>query len=101
MVIVLVIGFFLNQFGGIGAGDVKFAAAAAGMIAAPDARFLMLLFAAVLLAAFVTHRGFRAVPAFRRLTPDWVSWTRRDFPMGFALGGTLVFYLLLALKFGS
>ena len=102
MVAVLLIGFVLNQFGGIGAGDVKFAAAAAGMIAPGDARLLMLLFAAVLLASFATHRAFRAIGPVRAATPDWVSWGRRGFfPMGFALGGPLVFYLGLALAFGA
>ena len=99
--IVLVIGFFLNAFGGVGAGDVKFAAAAAPLVAAPDARLVMILFASVLLAAFATHRLFRAVPAIRSATPGWESWKRRDFPMGLALTGTLVFYLLLVLRFGQ
>jgi prepilin peptidase CpaA len=100
-VIVLAVGFVLNQFGGIGAGDVKFAAAAAPLVAPADAQLVMLLFASVLLASFFTHRLFRAIPSVRRATPDWTSWGRKDFPMGFALGGALVFYLLLALRFGS
>jgi prepilin peptidase CpaA len=36
----------------------------------------------------------RAVPAVRRATPDWVSWQRKDFPMGLALVGTFVAYLV-------
>ena len=101
MAVVLAVGFFLNQFGGIGAGDVKFAAAAVGMIAPGDAQFLMLLFASILLAAFLTHRLFRAIGPVRAAVPGWQSWTRSDFPMGLALGGTLAFYLLLVLRFGS
>lgn len=100
MIVVLVIGFVLNQFGGIGAGDVKFAAAAAGMIDPADGRFLMLLFASSLIAAFATHRLFRAAGG-KRITPQWASWQRNDFPMGFALGVTLVLYLVLALIYGS
>jgi prepilin peptidase CpaA len=101
MAIVLVVGFVLHQIGGLGAGDVKFAAAAVGMIAPGDVQFMILLFASVLLAAFATHRFARALPAVRGLAPGWTSWTRRDFPMGFALGGTLVFYLLLVTRFGT
>jgi prepilin peptidase CpaA len=37
------------------------------------------------------------VPRFRAATPDWESWTHRDFPMGLALSGTLVFFPLLGL----
>ena len=52
----------------------------------------------ILLAAFTTHRTARMIPAVRTATPDWQSWERRrDFPMGFALGGTLAIYLLLPL----
>ena len=98
--VVLAIGFVLNQFGGIGAGDVKFAAAAAPLVAPGDGQLMMLLFACTLLAAFATHRLFRAIPAVRHGTPDWTSWARSDFPMGFALGGALIFYLLLALRLG-
>jgi prepilin peptidase CpaA len=100
MAVVLVIGFFLNQFGGIGAGDVKFAAAAAGMFAPVDSQFVMLIFASILLAAFATHRLFRAIGPVRAAVPEWKSWGRRDFPMGFALGATLAFYLLLVLRYG-
>jgi prepilin peptidase CpaA len=101
MAVVLAIGFVLHQFGGIGAGDVKFAAAAAGMIAPGDSRFLMLMFASILIAAFLTHRMFRAIGPVRAAVPDWKSWGRKDFPMGFALGATLAFYLLLVLRYGS
>lgn len=101
MVLVLAVGFLMNQFGGVGAGDVKFAAAAAGMIAPGDLRFLLLLFAAVMLAAFATHRLFCATGAGPALAPHWRSWSRRDFPMGFALGTALAIYLLLVLGHGS
>ena len=50
------------------------------------------------LGAFASHRIMRAIPAFRRATPDWASWTHADFPMGLALAGTLIFYLLAALR---
>lgn len=95
LVVVLVIGFVLNVAGGLGAGDAKFAAAMAPFIAAGDAMRFIYLFSAVLLIAFAVHRLARAVPALRARAPHWKSWERRDFPMGFALAPSLVFYLLL------
>ncbi|MFN3616288.1 MAG: prepilin peptidase [Rubrimonas sp.] len=96
LAVVLVIGFLLTIGGVMGAGDAKFAAAMAPFFAAGDLRLVLALFAAVLLAAFVSHRTLRAVPAFRRAAPDWASWTHAKFPMGLALTGTLIFYLALA-----
>ena len=93
--VVLVIGFVLNLVAGLGAGDAKFAAAMAAFVPLSDATLVIYLFSGLLLAAFVTHRAMRAIPAVRRATPDWVSWTRRDFPMGIALGPTLAIYLAL------
>jgi prepilin peptidase CpaA len=98
---VLALGFLLNIVRAVGAGDAKFAAAMAPFIDPGDARLVLVLFAAVLIAAFVTHRSARAVPAIRNAFPAWESWSRRDFPMGLALGGTLIFYLLLGIAFGS
>ena len=99
--VVLVLGFVLNVVGAMGAGDAKFAAAMAPFIALPDVAPFLMLFAAVLLAAFATHRGVRAVPALRGLSPGWESWHRGDFPMGLALAGAMVFYLLLAAMTGG
>jgi prepilin peptidase CpaA len=84
-----------------GAGDAKFAAAMAPFVAYGDFLFVIYLFSAVLLAAFVSHRLLRAWPPFRRASPDWESWRRRDFPMGLALGGTLLFYLMIAVRYGA
>jgi prepilin peptidase CpaA len=96
LVVILLAGFVGNAAGLLGAGDAKFAAAMAPFVALADATLFLTLFAAVLIAAFVTHRAIRAVPALRRVAPDWESWGRRDFPMGLALGGVLILYLLLA-----
>jgi prepilin peptidase CpaA len=97
LAVVLAAGFVLSSLRMLGAGDAKFAAAMAPFVALPDAgRFLMLL-AAMTLAAYVLHRIARAMPAIRARTGHWVSWTRgRQFPMGLALGPTLVVYLALA-----
>lgn len=98
---VLALGFVLNLARAVGAGDAKFAAAMAPFVDPGDLRVMLVLFAAVLLAAFATHRAARAVPSLRRAFPTWESWTRRDFPMGLALGGTLIFYVILGAVLGS
>ena len=99
--IVLVAGIALNALGTMGAGDAKFMAAAAPFIAAPDWRILMMIFAVVLMAAFVAHRLVRATP-LRQIAPHWESWNAgKRFPMGLALGPTLALYLCLAALNGA
>ncbi|WP_226623087.1 prepilin peptidase [Alloyangia pacifica] len=101
MLAVLVAGIALNAGGAVGAGDAKFAAAAAPFIHLGDLRFVMALFAATLLAAFTSHRLIRATP-LRRLAPDWKSWESGSrFPMGLALAGTLALYLVLGALYGA
>ncbi len=95
MVVVLVLMFLANMVGLMGAGDSKFIAAAAPFVDPGDIAPLCLIFAACLLAAYVSHRLAKHSP-LRRLAPNWTSWDRgRKFPMGFALGGTMVIYLAL------
>lgn len=101
LIAVLIVGFLVASAGLVGAGDAKFAAAMAPFVALGDVRFLVVIFTAALLGAFTTHRLMRAIPAMRRATPDWESWTNSDFPMGLALGGTLIFYLGLAAFLGG
>lgn len=101
MLAVLAVGFILTAAGAMGAGDAKFAAAAAPFIAPGDLRLLLALFAANLLAAFATHRLVKYTP-LRRIAPDWESWnTGWKFPMGLSLGGTLALYLLLGAVYGA
>ena len=96
-IVVLLVGIVLNATIHFGAGDAKYAAAAAPFIAVDPGSFrlLLVLLAAVTLSAFVTHRAARAIPALRALAPDWLSWTRKDFPFGIPLAGTLSAYLAL------
>lgn len=94
LAMVLAAGFVANAAGLVGAGDAKFAAAMAPVFSTGDARLICALFAACLLGAFATHRLTRALPATRRIGAGWESWQRQDFPMGLALAGTLIFYLL-------
>jgi prepilin peptidase CpaA len=99
--IVLCVGILMNALGLLGAGDAKFAAAAAPYVMLGDLRFLILLFALILLGSVAAHRLARATP-LRNLAPDWASWDRKkDFPMGLALGPTLSAYLALAALYGS
>ena len=72
LAVVLVAGIALNAGGAMGAGDAKFAAAAAPLIHLGDLRFLMAVFAANLLAAFIAHRIAKH-SMLRRLAPDWRS----------------------------
>lgn len=94
MGIVLAIGFVMATFRMVGAGDAKFAAAMAPFFVGADPRLAMGLFAACLLGAYASHRIMKHIPAVRRATLDWQSWTRKDFPMGLALAGALVIYLV-------
>lgn len=91
--VILALGFLLNAIANVGAGDAKFAAATAPFFFASHLPLILPLFAAFLLGAFAAHRLMRAVPAVRAMAPDWVSWSRRDFPMGLALVGTFLTYL--------
>lgn len=97
LAVVLLIGIILNAAGLIGAGDAKFCAAAAPFVAVQDLPELAVIFAAVLLVAWLTHRLAKHT-ALRALAPDWESWTKRKkFPMGLALGPTLTIYLLFGI----
>lgn len=96
--IVLVVGFLCNMARLLGAGDAKFAAAMAPFFTGADLRAVLALFAACLLGAFVGHRLLGRIKPFRTATADWISWTHKDFPMGLALSGTLIFYLLIVLR---
>ncbi len=101
LVIVLAVGVILNVAGALGAGDAKFAAAAAPYIAIGDLRLLIALFMATLLAAAITHRGIKHTP-LRRLAPHWTSWEQgKKFPMGLALGSALAIYLILGARYGA
>jgi prepilin peptidase CpaA len=96
MAVVLAITFVGNLAGLFGAGDAKFAAAMAPVFTAGDPMFIAALYAICSIGAFVVHRGARAVPAVRGMTPDWKSWTHNKFPMGLALSSMVVLYLLAA-----
>ncbi len=101
VVVVLAITFAANLLRLMGAGDSKFIAAMAPFVDRADALAFCQIAAVVLLAAFATHRLFRAIPAMRRAFPDWRSWTHPKFPMGLGLSGMLIVYLALGVLLGS
>ncbi|ABD53906.1 prepilin peptidase [Jannaschia sp. CCS1] len=99
--IVLLAGFVITSLGLVGAGDSKFAAAMAPFIAPGDYLFFLALFSLVLIGSWITHRSAGRVPAVRRATAHWSSWEQgKLFPMGVALAGALVIYLMMGLSAG-
>lgn len=101
LAVVLVVGFVMSTVGLLGAGDAKFAAAMAPFIALGDFSLFLMLFAAVTLVSFIAHRLVRRMALAHDLAPEWESWHRREFPLGLALGPSLLFYLCLASIFGN
>ena len=101
LVVVLVVGIILNAAGALGAGDAKFAAAAAPYIALGDLLFLLTLLMGVMLSSVCVHRVFKHT-RLRDLAPHWKSWQQKTkFPMGLALGPTLAIYLLIGALQGA
>ncbi len=101
LVIVLIFGILFNSAGLVGAGDAKFCAAAAPFIWSGDLVLLMAIFTATTLGAFFAHR-LAKYTGLRRIAPEWESWDKgKLFPMGLALAGTLVIYLILGSFYGS
>ncbi len=86
---------------GIGAGDVKFLAAAAPFVFLGDLRLVMVILAGALIAGFVAHRLAKLSP-LRQLAPDWESWTNsRYYPAGLSLASALAIYLGMGIAQGQ
>lgn len=100
--IVLIMGFVISALGLVGAGDAKFAAAMAPFVVPGDGLFFLMLFSLVLIGSWVMHRLAGRIPALRRATPDWASWEQgKLFPMGIALAGALVIYMVMGVTTGA
>ncbi|MCB5200108.1 prepilin peptidase [Loktanella sp. TSTF-M6] len=96
LVVMLVIGILLNMTGWLGAGDAKFMAAVAPMVAAGDISAMMLMLSACMIIGIILHRLLRLTP-LRARYPHWESWTSGNrFPMGLPLAMALTLYLGLA-----
>ncbi|MBF9046146.1 hypothetical protein LSUCC0031_03360 [Rhodobacterales bacterium LSUCC0031] len=100
--IVLIMGFVISALGLVGAGDAKFAAAMAPFVVPGDGLFFLMLFSLALIGSWVMHRLAGRIPALRRATPDWASWEQgKLFPMGIALAGALVIYMVMGVTTGA
>lgn len=96
LIVILVLGILLNAAGVMGAGDAKFAAAAAPFIMLADLPALAWIFGACIITGFIAHRIAKHT-RLHTIVPDWESWdSGQRFPMGLPLGMTLVCYLVLA-----
>ncbi len=101
LVVVLLAGIVLNAAGVVGAGDAKFAAAAAPFIAIGDLQLVLMILAGMMIAGYAIHRIAKHTP-LRRLAPHWESWTREGkYPMGLSLGGAMAAYLMLGAAYGT
>ncbi len=89
----LVLGFVLNALKLMGGGDAKFIAAMLPYVSPLHLDLFLMVFAVMLILAFLAHRLARSIPAIRGLAPHWKSWTASKFPMGLALGSAILFYL--------
>lgn len=96
LAVVLVIGFVLSSFAGVGAGDSKFAAAMAPFVALGDVLEVLMIFSFLVFVTFALHRLSRSIAFIRKLAPAWESWTSKKFPMGITLTSTLAVYLGVA-----
>ncbi|WP_336096370.1 hypothetical protein [Roseovarius sp. CH_XMU1461] len=99
--VILALGVGLNAAGLVGAGDAKFAAAAAPFVALGDIRLLLVILAFTLVAGLAAHRLGKHT-RLRNLAPHWESWHREGkYPMGLSLGGALAIYLGLGFCYGA
>jgi len=98
--VILAICFVFFAAGAMGAGDAKYAAAAAPLFDRHDLPLIIILTSATLLAGFTLHRAVLYTPALRNRMPDWHSWERKDFPMGLVISGIILFYLLIVVIYG-
>lgn len=96
--VVIAVGFGLWVLGGIGAGDVKLAAAFAPYIAAQDVGsvFFIWLLAMVAMALGYSRRAYKVAQA-----DGLVAARKMPIPFGIALAPTLIIYLVLGLIHGG
>ena len=94
--IALLVGFLLNAVRLMGGGDAKFLAATLPFIASHDLGRFAFVMSFCLLAAVVVHRVAQRIPAIRRATPEWISWSAgKRFPMGLGLATGLSGFLAI------
>lgn len=90
----LLVGFLMNAMRMMGGGDAKFGAAMTPFVFLDTLEQFTLTLGLFLFAALLSHRIAGRIPALKNLAPDWASWRAgRNFPMGYAMAGALVWYL--------
>lgn len=100
-VLMLVVGFLLNNFGYMGGGDSKFIGAMAPYIAMQDATKFLMLLAAMALVTVVLHRGVGAITPLQPHLAGWKSWqVSEKFPYGLTLSSSLLIYLAMSVQMG-
>ncbi len=98
--IVLVIGFTLFSFGGIGGGDAKFAAAMALFIDHNHIASFLLELAMFALLGVILHKMVGKIGFLNPITDNWESWRVektskvKNFPLGLGMSAALIFYQL-------
>ncbi len=93
--ILFVIVFIMNALRLIGGGDAKLAAAFTPYIATNDYMAFLFLMAVAGILTLVAHRVAGRVPAIRKATPDWKSWTAGNhFPYGLTICVSALYYLI-------
>ena len=55
----------------------------------------------MIVIGFTVHRILRRIKPLREMTPDWESWSRRDYPMGLSICLTFLTYLIFGLLYGA
>ena len=94
--IVLAVGFVLNAFGFVGGGDVKFLAGLAPFVTHREIPPFLLILSACMLVTLALHRIAARIPAVRRATPNWKSWSAgRHFPLGISIALAGIIYLAM------
>ena len=85
----------MNALRLIGGGDAKLAAAFTPYIATNDYMAFLFLMAVAGILTLVAHRVAGRVPAIRKATPDWKSWTAGNhFPYGLTICVSALYYLI-------
>ncbi len=95
--VVLAVGYIFYLIAGIGAGDVKFAAAMATFIALPDWGFALILYTVFSLLGLLLHQIARRIGFIQRITSGWKSFDLKQghYPLGISLAVMHLVYLSL------
>ncbi len=97
-VVVLILGFIVFQFGVIGGGDAKMAAALAPFVVLQDITTVLLVyvvvtFAMLLVLRLIMHYRRHAPTGWKAIDQQTQPLAERVFPMGLVFGVTIVIYL--------